>query len=76
MPTTFHAWYSPTAAYYYGSVIYVREDGSEVEITCADYDLNYDYRWSDKIYVGKVVKYLRNGREKNIDTTLRKEKEY
>lgn len=62
MNTTLHAWFSETAANRHGSVIYAREDGTEVEVTCADHDILFDYRYADKEYVGLVSKYLRKGR--------------
>lgn len=63
----YHAWYSRQAASLFGSTIYARADGSEVEITTVSEDFHFDYGWPDKQYRGQVVKYLRPGQfvEKN-----------
>lgn len=63
----YHAWYSRQAAILFGSMIYARADGTEVEITTASEDFHFNYGWPDKQYRGVVVNYIRPGQsvEKN-----------
>lgn len=71
-----HAWYSRKSANIYGSVIYTRADGTEVEVTAVNEDINYNYNWPDKEYRGEVVKFLRPTVFKlNFSTVSEKETE-
>jgi hypothetical protein len=62
-PQALCGWYSQEAAERFGSCFYSTPDGDEVEVTCvfATSD-TADYRWSDKVNVGPVVAWLREGR--------------
>lgn len=54
--------YSPTAAQLYGTVFYLKPDGTEVEVTAVfDEESVSDYKWKDTKVVGEVVKYVRPG---------------
>ena len=55
--------YSPTAAELYGTVFYLKPDGTEVEVTAVfDEESASDYMWKDTKVVGEVAKYVRAGR--------------
>lgn len=70
---TLYAWYSPRTAKLYGSVIYARADGTEVEVTIVcDSNVSND-GWTDKIYVGEVTRYLRKGQAGEYDLRSVKE---
>jgi hypothetical protein len=68
-----HAWYSHRAATLYGSAIYARADGTEVEVTGVFKDVNSNYGWPDKEYCGEVVKFLRPCRQGTKPLTFVKE---
>ena len=57
-----HAWYSDESANLFGSVFYARADGTEVEVTMVDDDIQAYCGWPDKQYCGEVVKFLRPAR--------------
>ena len=56
-----YAWFSQTAADRQGSSIYVTASGAEVEATCAVDDKAFPYNWPDKVYVGEVEAWMRQG---------------
>ena len=44
----------------YGVFLYETETGEAVAVTCTSFDEEgSDYLWSDKVFKGKVVKYIR-----------------
>lgn len=60
---TFHAVFSEQAANTFGSSIYLNPDGKEVEVTNVySSEENDNYNWVDKVYVGEVKTWLRQGR--------------
>lgn len=73
MSEIYHAWFSQKAANLYGSIIYAREDGTEVEVTVAKRKIEHGetYLWDDKKYVGEVVRYVRR-RQPNKLTVIKK----
>jgi hypothetical protein len=61
-----HAWYSAEAAEEFGTYIYSKADGTTVEVTAVyeSKELGEEkYKWCDKVYLGEVDKYVRQGRE-------------
>lgn len=57
----YHAVFSNEAAKKHGFAIYERADGTKVYVTSVGIDkenLLKDYGWSDKVYVGEVVKFI------------------
>lgn len=57
--------FSETAAKWYGSSYWTKEDGTEVEITWIGNegaDIENNYQWADKVIVGPVVAHSRAGR--------------
>jgi hypothetical protein len=58
-----YGWYSEKAiAAGCGSAFYATIDGQEVEVTgITTSPRSTDYYWDDKVFVGKVTKYLRRG---------------
>jgi hypothetical protein len=59
-----HAWFSEEAANMCGSYIYADAEGNEVEVTACTVTRNGDsYGWPDKVYLGTVVRYVKQGRE-------------
>lgn len=69
MSEILYAWYSEKAAAQIGSSIYAREDGTEVEVTSVDREIEggKDYLWDDKQYVGEVVRYVRSKKQRKTD---------
>ena len=61
MPT--YGWYSAqSAAKGYGTFIYERADGTEVEVTQVSSDpAGSHYNWPDKVCVGEVTTFRRQG---------------
>lgn len=60
-----HGFYSEWAALQGGTVIYATQDGREVEVTGVYQTKEKgkrEYPWADKVYVGEVTKWLRDGR--------------
>ena len=55
------AYFRERSARQYGSDFYLDENGREVEATCLGVDPD-DYRWPDKVSLGRVVKFVRRGR--------------
>ena len=68
-----YAWFSQKAKIYnsmakkyplnktpYISHIYLDTNGNEVEVTVVGDQKDFKYIWDDKVYKGKVVKWLRN----------------
>lgn len=66
MAERLHGWFSQMAVDAgCGSAIYIREDGSEVEVTVVDRDAAACaavYHWPDKEYRGEVVRWVRTAR--------------
>jgi len=61
--TPFHAWFSAKAAAFTGYGIWLHADGREVAVTLAHHDrveAELLYGWDDRVYVGLVVKRLRD----------------
>lgn len=61
-----HAYFSAEAARLYGTGIWEDKDGKEVEVTCVDPDktrLDQMYTWKDRVYVGMVQRWLREGKQ-------------
>lgn len=59
-----YGWYSPTAANQFGSSIYLKPDGSGVEVTfVAPASMADQYNWPDKIAIGPVVEWIMTGRD-------------
>lgn len=55
------AWYSQRSVDHdLGSSIYVTAEGVEVEVTCVGDGASY--LWPDKVYVGVVVAFVRQGK--------------
>jgi hypothetical protein len=57
----YHAVFSSQFAENYGYAIYKSADGTEVMVSSVDIDkenLLKNFNWSDKIYVGEVVKFI------------------
>ncbi len=61
----YHAYFSEQAANAYGSSYYEGEGGTPVEVTGVAEDFNWfeKYLWTDKVYVGKVGKYIGQARK-------------
>jgi hypothetical protein len=56
-------WFSEQAAQTFGSTIYETEDGTrEVEVTSVSREDVITYCWPDKVPIGPVGQYLREGR--------------
>ena len=57
-----HAWFSEESKNKgHGTVIYLHEDGTEVEATLVSDDKDTVFLWADKKYLGLVTKWLREG---------------
>ena len=59
-----HGYYSKIASESYGSCFYSDTNGKEVEVTGVYNSVEQAeemYKWADKVCVGEVVKYLREG---------------
>ena len=55
-----HGWYSEKAAEVCGSIFYETPEGREVKVTGVTFDEEgKGYKWSDRVYIGPVEKYLR-----------------
>ncbi len=64
MDNKYHCWYSHKHAAVAGSVIYRREDGTDVEVTAigsVDNQNSEFYKWPDKEYRGIVTTYVGPG---------------
>jgi len=54
--------YSKEAAAQHGSEIYRTPDGKEVEVTTRSYDPDFSYYlWGDKLSVGEITQWIRQG---------------
>lgn len=63
-----YGFYSNVSAERYGTGIWSRPDGTEVEVTAVTDDLVYnDYKFADKICVGEVTVWLRKGRRGKVE---------
>ena len=60
-------WYSARAVEFCGSFFYQDLDGKEVEVTTVtDIGSGEDwYKWEDKVFVGIVTKFIREGVPRN-----------
>ena len=61
-----HGFFSNIAAGLFGTVFYLREDGTEVEVTAVYENVDVDYNYPDVEYRGVVTDYNRTGRDGNV----------
>lgn len=55
--------YSQAASEQFGTVIYKGVNGSEVSVTAVYSDKESpDYKWPDKVLIGEVTQFVRQGR--------------
>lgn len=59
----YYGFYSATAAQLYGSNIYRRADGVEVEVTSASQNPNFEYGFKDAVFLGEVGQFSHHGRQ-------------
>jgi len=63
----YYGWFSPRAAEDFGTFFYTTPSGETVEVTEVSTDPEgHGYKWSDKVAVGKVGEFIRQGREGRI----------
>jgi hypothetical protein len=66
-PPKLYGAYSVEAARRCGTHIYLRPDGTEVEITFVSLiNHNSTYLWEDVVWVGEIVKFVRPGRPAQV----------
>ena len=70
----YYGFYSKEAAKLFGTVIYLDEEGKEVEVTEVCQSNKSSSLWPDLVYVGQVDKYVR--RTKGEEPILRYEHEW
>ena len=56
-----HAWYSSKQAISAGTAVYSRENGEEIHVTEVSSNSEYGSNFDDAVYLGKVVRFLRQG---------------
>jgi len=69
---TKYAAYSAKSAQLHGTAIYLMEDGSKQHVCCIGNKPDLpSFQWDDKVLLGKVKHWLRDGREgSQVDYTL------
>lgn len=63
-----YGYYSEKGAEVGGTCFYLTPEGKEVEVSCAGLDREgTGYMWPDKVFVGEITEYVRQGRKGIFD---------